>query len=75
MTADGPVDAANDQGYVTSSCFSPHLGHQIALAFLKDGHERMGETLRLVSPLTGVETKVEVVSHHFIDPEGDRLRA
>ena len=35
----------------------------------------MGETLRLVSPLTGVETKVEVVSHHFIDPEGERLRA
>ena len=23
MTADGPVDAANDQGYVTSSCFLP----------------------------------------------------
>jgi sarcosine oxidase subunit alpha len=75
MAAQGPVDAAHDQGYVTSSCYSPHLGHQIALAFLKDGHERMGETLRLVSPLTGVETRVEVVSPHFIDPEGDRLRA
>ena len=47
----------------------------LALAFLKGGAERMGETLRLVSPLTNVETLVEVTSPHFIDPEGDRQRA
>jgi sarcosine oxidase subunit alpha len=35
----------------------------------------MGEILRLVSPLTGFDHEVEVVSAHFIDPEGDRLRA
>lgn len=75
MALDGPVDAAHDQGYVTSACYSPHLGHAIALGFLKKGADRMGERLRLVSPLTGVETEVEIVSAHFIDPEGDRLRA
>ncbi len=75
MAATGPVDAAHDQGYVTSACYSPTLGHHIALAFLKNGAERLGETLRLVSPLTGVETHVEVVSPHFFDPQGDRLRA
>lgn len=75
MAASGPVDAAHDQGYVTSACFSPNLGHAIALGFLKNGDARMGERMRLVSPLTQVETEVEIVSAHFIDPEGERLRA
>ena len=75
MKADGPVDAAHDQGYVTSSCYSPNLGHAIALAFLKDGSNRLGERMRLVSPVTGVNVDVEIVSPHFFDPEGERLRA
>ena len=70
-----PVEAAHDQGYVTSACFSPNLGHSIALAYVKSGDSRMGEILRLVSPLTGFDHEVEVVSAHFIDPEGERLRA
>jgi len=69
------VDAAHDQGYVTSSCYSPALGHHIGIGFLKSGNARMGEILRLASPLTGVDHEVEVVSAHFIDPEGERLRA
>jgi heterotetrameric sarcosine oxidase alpha subunit len=75
MNAEGPVDAAHDQGYVTSACFSPNLGHAIALGFVKDGANRLGERMRLVSPLTGVAVDVEIVSAHFIDPEGERLRA
>ncbi|MGB7241395.1 MAG: sarcosine oxidase subunit alpha family protein [Sulfitobacter sp.] len=75
MNATGPVDAARDQGYATSACYSPNLGHAIALGFLKNGADRIGEKMRLVSPLTGVETQVEIVSSHFIDPEGERLRA
>ena len=75
MNATGPVDAAHDQGYATSAAYSPGLGHMIALGFLKDGANRMGERMRLVSPLTGVDTEVEITSPHFIDPEGERLRA
>ncbi|WP_108816737.1 sarcosine oxidase subunit alpha family protein [Loktanella sp. Alg231-35] len=75
MDADGPVDAAHDQGYATSACYSPHLGHAIAIGFLKNGTDRMGERMRLVSPLTGVDVQVEITSAHFIDPEGERLRA
>ena len=74
MNATGPVDAAHDQGYVTSACYSPNLGHAIALGFVKDGSDRMGEKMRLVSPLTKVATDVEIVSAHFIDPDGERLR-
>jgi len=31
--------------------------------------------LRALNPVEGQEVMVEVVSPHFIDPEGDRLRA
>jgi heterotetrameric sarcosine oxidase alpha subunit len=75
MADDGPVDAAHDQGYVTSAAFSPTLGSMIGLGFLKDGSNRMGEILRLVSPLTQLTVRVEVVSAHFVDPEGSRVRA
>lgn len=75
MVASGPVDAAHSQGYVTSACYSPNLGHHIALAFVKNGDARIGEVMRLVSPLTEYETQVEIVSAHFIDPDGERLRA
>lgn len=75
MNATGPVDAAHDQGYVTSAAFSPTLGCMIGLGFLKDGGNRTGETLRLVSPVTDTTVEVEVVSAHFVDPEGERVRA
>ena len=74
MTKGSPIDAKHDQGYVTSACYSPTLGHHIAIGFLKSGDQRLGETIRLVSPLTNIEHDVEVVSAHFVDPEGDKLR-
>ena len=75
MTKGAKVTASNGQGYVTSACYSPNLGHHIALGFLKSGDTRMGEIIRLASPLMGVEHDVEVMSAHFFDPGGDRLRA
>lgn len=75
MKASGAVNARTDQGYVTSACYSPILGSAIGIGFLKDGANRMGERLRAVSPLEGSEIQVEVVSAHFVDPEGERLRA
>ncbi|MBK0327818.1 sarcosine oxidase subunit alpha family protein [Rhodobacteraceae bacterium F11138] len=74
MSMGTPVDASHNQGYVTSACYSPILESSIGIGFLKDGSNRMGESLRLVSPLTDSEVEVEVVSAHFVDPEGDRLR-
>lgn len=75
MTKGSPVDAVHDQGYITSACYSPNLGCHIGIGYLKSGDQRMGEIVRLVSPLTGVDHDVEVVSAHFVDPEGERLRA
>jgi sarcosine oxidase subunit alpha len=65
----------NDQGWMTSVAYSPILGHSIGLGFIKQGHERKGEIVRAVSPIHGTEVEVEIVSAHFIDPEGERLRA
>ncbi|MCA0926813.1 sarcosine oxidase subunit alpha family protein [Ruegeria profundi] len=75
MNADGPVGAANDQGYVTSAVYSPILKSNIGLGLVKNGAERLGEKMRLVSPLTNLTVEVELVSAHFVDPEGERLRA
>jgi methylglutamate dehydrogenase subunit C len=73
-TGADPV-AANDGGWLTSVVYSPHLGHAIALGYLRNGSNRLGERLRAVNLLAGTETEIEIVSPHFIDPEGERLRA
>jgi sarcosine oxidase subunit alpha len=75
MNTGSPVDAGHDQGYITSACFSPNLNCHIGIGFLKAGDTRIGEVVRLVSPLTGQDHNVKVVSAHFVDPEGERLRA
>lgn len=74
MSASGPVDAASDQGYVTSAAYSPALSTPIALALLKSGADRIGERMKAVSPVDDISIDVEVVSPHFVDPEGGRLR-
>ncbi|WP_281972200.1 sarcosine oxidase subunit alpha family protein [Ruegeria faecimaris] len=74
MKNDGPFDAAHDQGYVTSAVYSPILNSSIGLGLLKNGGDRLGEKMRLVSPLTDLTVEVEIVSAHFVDPEGERLR-
>jgi heterotetrameric sarcosine oxidase alpha subunit len=63
-----------DQGWVTSACYSPGVGSHIALGYLEHGDTRMGEVIVAANPLEGQEMAVEVVSPHFVDPEGVRLR-
>ncbi len=67
--------ALNDDGWLTSTVYSPHLGHYIALGYLKNGTARIGERMRVVNLLNQTEVAVEIVSPHFIDPTGERLRA
>ena len=67
--------AANDIGYVTSVAYSPHIGSMIALAYLQNADDLLGERIRAVSLLDGLDVEVEVVSAHFVDPKGERVRA
>ncbi|NMG00274.1 sarcosine oxidase subunit alpha, partial [Aromatoleum toluolicum] len=58
-------------GHVTSSYFSPTLGHSFALAVVKGGSQRMGQTVYL--PMAdGRVHAAEVVSPVFYDAEGAR---
>ena len=66
--------AENDQGYLTSRCFSPTLGHDIALGFVRDGRARIGERVRAVCKLRGLDVGCEIVPPVFVDPDGGRLR-
>jgi sarcosine oxidase subunit alpha len=66
---------ADKQGWITSTCMSPNLGHPIALALLKGGRTRHGERLYAANPLENQLVEVRVTSPHFLDPEGARLEA
>lgn len=63
-----------DLGWITSACYSPHLGSAIGLGFLAEGPARMGQVVIAANPLQGQAVRLRVVSPHFIDPEGGRLR-
>ena len=65
---------ANDEGWMSSVAFSPSLGCTIGLGFIKRGTERFGETVIAHSPLLKKDVEVNIVSPHFVDPEGERLR-
>jgi len=66
--------AANDGGWLTSKVYSPHLGCDIALGYLKGGDKKIGQRMRIVNLLAGLDTEVEIISPHMFDPEGVRLR-
>ena len=58
-------------GHVSSTYFSPTLGHSIAMALIESGRERMGEVLKF--PLEdGSVIRAEVVDPVFYDKEGAR---
>ncbi|KRS18824.1 sarcosine oxidase subunit alpha family protein [Roseovarius indicus] len=63
-----------DQGYITSVAFSPTFGHVMALGFLKNGRARVGDRIRMVEHLKGVQTVCEVIDPVQFDPEGGRVR-
>lgn len=64
----------SDQGWITSACFSPHVGSAIGLGYLEDGANRLGEVITAANPLQGQQIALRVVSAHFVDPQGERLR-
>lgn len=62
------------QGHVTSSYFSPTLGKPIALALVKGGLSRMGESVE-VSIAEGRYVSAEIASPVFFDPKSERQNA
>ena len=70
---DAPV-RENDKGYITSVCYSPTLGHMLAIGFLKNGPERIGEKVKMVDHVRKIEAICEVVNPVAFDPAGGRMR-
>ncbi|MER8656183.1 MULTISPECIES: sarcosine oxidase subunit alpha family protein [unclassified Mesorhizobium] len=64
----------NDQGWITSACYSPHVGTMIGLAFVKNGIERLDEVIVASNPVEGENVRLRVVSAPFVDAQGVRLR-
>jgi heterotetrameric sarcosine oxidase alpha subunit len=60
-------------GHLTAACYSPALGKHIALALIRGGRARHGTCAYISDPLRNRFGEVEIVSHHFFDPEGTRL--
>lgn len=67
---DNPRDSI---GHVTAGCYSPVFGQYIGLALVKAGKSRHGVRAAISDPLRKRFGPVEIVSHHFYDPEGKRM--
>jgi sarcosine oxidase subunit alpha len=59
-------------GHVTSSYFSANLNHSIALALVKGGRSRHGETVHV--PLENEALSARIVPPQFYDADGERMR-
>jgi sarcosine oxidase subunit alpha len=64
----------SDDGFITSTAFSPSLGHWIGLGLLARGPERLGERIRVYEPIRSSDVEAEIVAPIFLDPEGEKLR-
>jgi len=60
-------------GHLTACCYSPVLSRYIALALVKGGKAMHGKRAYVSDPLRKRFGPVEIVSHHFFDPEGSRM--
>jgi sarcosine oxidase subunit alpha len=70
---DAAATLENDQGYVTSSAFSPHLGSTIGLALVTGGPQRHGEEVVVWNGLRNEFTAARLCNPVFFDPENARL--
>ena len=62
-------------GHISASCWSVEHDNPFSLAILKDGKNMIGEKLFVMSPLKNKVIPVEIVSSHYVDPKGERVRS
>ena len=62
-------------GHISASCWSVEYNNPFSLAILRDGKKKIGEKLYAVSPLKNKNIAVEIVSSHYVDPKGKRVRS
>jgi len=62
-------------GHISASCWSVEYNNPFSLAIMKDGKKKIGEKFFAVSPLKNKSIPVEIVSSHYVDPKGERVRS
>ena len=62
-------------GHISASCWSVEHDNPFSLAILKDGKNMIGQKLVALSPLKNKSIPVEIVSSHYVDPKGERVRS
>ncbi len=62
-------------GHISASCWSVEYNNPFSLAILENGKKRIGEKLYALSPLKNKVIPVEIVSSHYVDPKGERVRS
>jgi len=62
-------------GHISASCWSVEYNNPFSLAILKDGKRKIGAKLYALSPLKNKSIPVEIVSSHYVDPKGERVRS
>ena len=62
-------------GHISASCWSVEYNNPFSLAILKDGKKKIGQKLYALSPLKNKSIPVEIVSSHYVDPKGERVRS
>jgi sarcosine oxidase subunit alpha len=67
-------DKRRSRGWVTSSGFSPTLGHSICLAMIEGGRQLVEAQAQVTLFDRGTIISARVASPCFLDPAGERLR-
>jgi len=62
-------------GHISASCWSVEYNNPFSLAIIKDGKNMIGQKLFAMSPLKNKSIPVEIVSSHYVDPKGERVRS
>ncbi|WP_127523347.1 sarcosine oxidase subunit alpha family protein [Mesorhizobium sp. Z1-4] len=73
VEGDSRAEPNESIGHMTAFCYSPVLAKYIGLALVKGGKARHGQRAFIADPLRKRYGPVEIVSHHFFDPEGSRI--
>ena len=75
MVKDSKATLQNEKlGHISASCWSVEYNNPFSLSILKEGKKRIGEKLYALSPLKNKIIAVEIVSSHYVDPKGERVR-
>ena len=76
LVSDGNATLPNPKlGHVSASCWSVEYNNPFSLAILQDGKNKIGKKLYAVSPLKNKNIPVEIISSHYVDPKGERVRS